>query len=52
MERFSVSRKSHHYLHKKHEKLLPKITQALQEMKAEGRFKEIWEQAVAEAGGK
>lgn len=39
----------YHYLHKKHEHLLPKITQALQDMKAEGRPKEIWKQTIAEA---
>ncbi len=42
----------YHYLHKKHEQLIPKITQVLQKMKAEGRIREIWEQAIAEAASK
>ena len=41
----------YHYLHKKHEQLLPQITQVLQDMKAEGRFQEIEEHIIAEAIG-
>ncbi|MDM8550411.1 transporter substrate-binding domain-containing protein [Desulfobacterales bacterium HSG2] len=42
----------YHYLHKKHERLIPKITQALREMVEKERPKEIWEQVIAEAGSK
>lgn len=34
----------YHYLHKKHENLIPKITQIIQEMVKEGVPKKIWEE--------
>lgn len=39
----------YHYVHKKHEYLLPKITQVLQDMVEEGRIQEIKEQFIAKA---
>ncbi len=41
----------YHYLHKKHDKLLPKITLVLQAMVKEGRPKKIWKQVIVEAIG-
>ena len=45
----SLSREPvYHYLHKKHASLLPDITRVLQEMEAEGRIKELRQQAIIE----
>ncbi len=38
----------YHYLHKKHARLVPLLTEVLQDMKAEGRMKAIREEYIAE----